>query len=89
MLTNISVLIVYVVLIRVTPIVKPPKIAIVKVILIVNDVFNAKPVLIDKLSQTGRKVRPMESNMERWGEYVFSDLRVKIFQIDRQKRVSL
>ena len=29
----------------------------------------------------------MESNMERWGEYVFSDLRVNIFQNDRQKRV--
>ena len=68
---------------------KPPKIAIVKVILIVKDVFNAKPVLIDKLLQTGRKVRPMDSNMERWGEYVLSDLRVNIFQNDRQKRVSL
>ena len=62
---------------------KPPKIAIVKVILIVKDVFNAKPVLIDKLLQTGRKVRPMESNLERWGEYVFRELRVNIF-----KRVS-
>ena len=58
---------------------KPRKIAIVKVLLIVKDVFNAKPVLIDKLSQTGRKVRPMESNLERWGEYVFSELRVNIF----------
>ena len=55
---------------------KPPKIAVVKVILIVKDVSNTKPVLIEKLSQTGRKVRPMESNMERWGEYVFNELRV-------------
>ena len=58
---------------------KPRKIAIVNVILIVKDVLNTKPVLIDKQSQTGRKVRPMESNMERWGEYVFSELRVNIF----------
>ena len=57
----------------------PPKIAIFKVILIFKDVFNVKPVLIDKLSQTGRKVRPMESNLERWGEYVFNELRVNFF----------
>ena len=57
----------------------PPKIAIFRVILIFKDVFNAKPVLIDKLSQAGRKVRPMESNLERWGEHVFSELRVNSF----------
>ena len=58
---------------------KPPKLAIVKVVLIVKDVFNAKPVFIDNLSQKGRKVRPLESNMERWGEYVISELRVNFF----------